>query len=101
MELEKLNKILKSEPTYRLKRVYAAIFQDVIDDWQKASNLPLALRGKLNQEFPLEIKAKIFETKAKESQKALLTLSDNAKIETVLLKHEDGRNTVCVSSQVG
>ncbi|OGY42305.1 MAG: 23S rRNA (adenine(2503)-C(2))-methyltransferase [Candidatus Buchananbacteria bacterium RBG_13_36_9] len=101
MELEKLNKILKSEPTYRLKQVYAAIFQDLIDDWQKASNLPLALRGKLNQEFPLEIKAKIFETKAKESQKALLTLSDNAKIETVLLKHEDGRNTVCVSSQVG
>lgn len=101
MELVKLDKILKAEPAYRLKQAYAAIFQDLIDDWQKVTNLPLGLRQKLNQEFPLEIKAKVLEARTKDSQKALLTLSDDSKIETVLLKHEDGRNTVCVSSQVG
>lgn len=101
MELDKLNKILKAEPVYRLKQVYAAIFKDLVDNWDKATNLPLALRQKLNQEFPLGIKAQVLEAKTKESQKALITLDDGSKIETVLLKHEDGRNTVCVSSQVG
>jgi len=101
MELDKLNKILKNEPAYRIKQAYAFIFKDLVDDWGKATNLPLDLRQKLNKEFPLNIKVKVLEAKTKESQKALLTLSDESKIETVLLKHEDGRNTVCVSSQVG
>jgi len=101
MELEKLNKILKNDPAYRLKQVKAAIFQDLITDWQEATNLPLNLRQKLNQGFPLEIKAKVFQAKRKDSEKAIITLSDGAKIEMVLLKHEDNRNTVCVSSQVG
>ncbi|MFA5188844.1 MAG: 23S rRNA (adenine(2503)-C(2))-methyltransferase RlmN [Patescibacteria group bacterium] len=101
MELDKLNKILKNEPVYRIKQAYAFIFKDLADDWEKATNLPLEIRQKLNKEFPLSIKAKVVETKTKESQKALLTLNDDSKIETVLLRHEDGRNTVCVSSQVG
>ncbi|MCX6743855.1 MAG: radical SAM protein, partial [Candidatus Parcubacteria bacterium] len=101
MDLDKLDKILKAEPAYRIKQAYAFIFKDLVDDWGKATSLPLDLRQKLNKEFPLNIKAKVLEAKTKESQKALLTLSDESKIETVLLKHEDGRNTVCVSSQVG
>jgi len=99
--MDKLQAILINEPTYRFKQAQKAIFVDLITDWQEATNLPQNLRQKLNQEFPLEIKAKILVAKTKESQKALLTLSDNLKIETVLLKHDDGRNTVCVSSQVG
>ncbi|MCX6745720.1 MAG: 23S rRNA (adenine(2503)-C(2))-methyltransferase RlmN [Candidatus Parcubacteria bacterium] len=101
MDLDKLNKILKKEPAYRLKQAYAFIFKDLVDNWDKATNLPSDLRQKLNKEFSLNIKAKVLEAKTKESQKALLTLSDGSKIETVLLRHEDGRNTVCVSSQVG
>ena len=101
MELDKLNKILKNEPAYRIKQAYAFIFKDLVENWNKATSLPSDLRQKLNQEFPLNIRAKVLEAKTKESQKALLTLSDDSKIETVLLKHEDGRNTVCVSSQVG
>jgi len=101
MDLDKLNKILKNEPAYRIKQAYAFIFKDLVDNWDKATNLPSDLRQKLNKEFPLDINAKVLEAKTKESQKALLTLDDDSKIETVLLKHEDGRNTVCVSSQVG
>jgi 23S rRNA (adenine2503-C2)-methyltransferase len=101
MELDKLSKILKNEPAYRVKQAYAFIFKDLVDGWEQATNLPSELRQKLNQEFPLAIKAKVLEAKTQKTQKALLTLGDDAKIETVLLKHEDGRNTVCVSSQVG
>ena len=101
MDLDKLDKILKAEPAYRIKQAYAFIFKDLVDNWDKATNLPSELRQKLNRDFSLDIKSKVLEAKTNESQKALLTLSDDSKIETVLLKHEDGRNTVCVSSQVG
>ncbi|MBI4101644.1 MAG: 23S rRNA (adenine(2503)-C(2))-methyltransferase RlmN [Candidatus Nealsonbacteria bacterium] len=35
------------------------------------------------------------------NSKAILSLADDLKIESVLMRHSDGRNTVCVSSQVG
>jgi 23S rRNA (adenine2503-C2)-methyltransferase len=101
MKLNLLKKILKDEPTYRLSQCQKAIFVDLIDDWQKAYNLPQNLREKLNQEYPLTIKGQIIQADDKYAIKALITLEDENKIETVLMKHKDKRNTVCVSSQVG
>jgi len=101
MNLKKLENVLSDEPKFRIKQAKQAVFVDLINDWNKATNLALALRDKLNQECPLEIKAEIFKSRDKGSLKALLQLADGLKIETVLLKHADGRNTVCVSSQVG
>jgi len=49
----------------------------------------------------LSIQAEVYQSKKDGSIKALLSLSDNLKIETVLLRHHNGRNTVCLSSQVG
>ena len=43
----------------------------------------------------------IFTSKDGQSIRAVFTLDDGAKIETVLMKHVDDRRTVCVSSQVG
>ncbi len=100
MNLSKLHKILKSEPAYRLNQAKKAIFQDLLTDWQQATNLPKDLREKLNNEFPLEMEAKVLLSKDKKTVKALLTLSDGKKIEAVLMRHA-GRNTVCLSSQVG
>lgn len=95
-----LPEFLKTEPAYRLKQIKKAIFQDLIEDWQEASVLPLTLRQKLNKLFPLKIKARF--TEAKDGTiKALITLNDGEKIETVLLSHRDGRRTVCLSAQVG
>src|SRR3989344_5701279 len=45
--------------------------------------------------------AEIFASKDNQSIKAVFTLEDGAKIESVLMKHADGRRTVCLSSQVG
>lgn len=101
MNLEKLESVLSQEPKFRLKQANQAIFNDLLDDWNKATSLSLALREKLNQDCSLEIKAEIFKSRDKNSAKALLRLADGLKIETVLLKHDDGRNTVCVSSQAG
>lgn len=98
MNLKNLNKIIEKEPAFRKKQIEKLIYQDAIDDWDKATVLPLKLREELKKETSLKIKAEIF--KSKNVEKALITLEDNSQIETVLMKHDD-RTTVCVSSQVG
>ena len=63
--------------------------------------MPLALMKKLCKEFPIEISAESFTSKDKNTVKTLITLEDGLEVETVLMRHKDNRNTVCVSSQVG
>lgn len=99
MDLSAIKKILQDEPRYRHQQVEEAIFSLLISDWSQVSVLPKALREKLAAEAPLEIKA--IEARGDNSVKALIELGDGNKIETVLIKNHDGRNTVCVSSQVG
>jgi 23S rRNA (adenine2503-C2)-methyltransferase len=109
MNIEKLPKVLEALPKYRLKQAKEAVFKNLIADWNKATFLPLSLREELNQKCPLEIKAEALVSKKKDSMKARITLKDppglgeagGLLIESVLMRHKDGRNTVCVSSQVG
>ncbi|MDP2736917.1 MAG: 23S rRNA (adenine(2503)-C(2))-methyltransferase RlmN [bacterium] len=101
MNIQNLKFILKDEPKFRLKQARQAIFVDLIDSWDKATVFSLALREKLNQDCPLEIEAENLISREGNSIKALITLEDGLKIETVLLEHGVGRNTVCLSSQVG
>lgn len=99
MDLKKINLILAGEPTYRYRQANQAVYQQLVSSWAEATVLPQALRERLAREAPLEIEAEIFT--AGVSQKAALTLADGKIIEAVLIKNADGRNTVCVSSQVG
>ena len=101
MDFENLYSVLKNEPKYRLKQAQTAIFVDLAENWIDVSNLSLATREKLNQDCPLEIKAETLISGQGNSVKALIRLKDGLKIETVLLEHGVGRNTVCLSSQVG
>ena len=101
MDLDKLQDILKPYPAFRQKQVQEAVFSRLLADWEQASNLPKDLKEILKKEFPLDIKAEIFVSPDKKTVKAAIELGDKQIIETVLLRHDDGRNTACVSSQVG
>jgi len=101
MDLNNLEKVLEDEPRYRLKQARKAVFKNFISDWSEAIFFTKDLREKLNKECPLGIKADVLVSKREDSVKARITLKDNLQIESVLMKHLDGRNTVCVSSQVG
>ena len=101
MDFKKFQKLFESEPKYRLNQAQKSLFQDLIKNWQEAIGLPLALREKLDKEFPINIPAEIFIAKDKNTVKTLITLEDGLKVETVLMRHKDTRNTVCISSQVG
>lgn len=101
MYLLNLEKILEDQPKYRLKQAREVVFKNFITNWEEATFLPKDLRDKLNKGCPLEIKADALISKKENSIKARITLQDGLKIESVLMRHKDGRNTVCVSSQVG
>ncbi len=100
MNIKDLEKILSKEPKFRITQVKKVLFQELIENWDDAKTLPKNLREELKKTCPLEIDARILSDSIG-TKKALITLSDGAKIETVLLSHIDTRNTVCVSSQVG
>ena len=101
MNLNNLEKVLEKEPKYRQKQANLAVFVNLIEDWQEASFFGLQLRQELNKECPLSIKAETLVSKTKDSIKIRILLKDGLKIESVLMRHQDGRNTVCVSCQVG
>lgn len=100
MDIKKIKETLVGEPAFRMKQVYKAVFADFFSSWEEVSVLPIALRQKLDQEAPLDIAMKIIDSQDEKSAKALLDLRD-VKIESVLMRHKDGRNTVCVSTQAG
>lgn len=101
MNLGKLKEILKNEKPYRLKQAEKAVYADLVDDWSAVSSLPVLLREKLTERCPVLIDYKSIISRSKSTIKALIKLNDGLAIETVLLQHAQGRNTVCVSSQVG
>lgn len=101
MDLDNLEEILKDEPKYRMKQANEAVFKNLISDWSSALFFSKELRDKLNEQCPLDIKADVLVSKKEDSVKARIILKDGLMIEAVLMRHADGRNTVCVSCQVG
>ena len=101
MNLTKLDKLFLNQPKFRLIQAQKLIFKELIDDWNKASVFSLDLRRELNSSFSLNIDHELYISKDKKSGKAIVKLEDGSLIETALMVHRDGRNTACISSQVG
>jgi len=103
MDLIKIEEILKKESSYRLKQIKKAVFSDLIEDWNQATTFPRNLREKLSESCQIkELKEeKTLISKDKQTVKILFKLKEGSIIESVLMKHIDGRRTVCVSSQIG
>ena len=101
MEFSKINEVLKNELSYRVGQANHAVFEDLIESWDNAVNLPKNIREKLHKVCPLEINSETTMSLNSDTVKTLIVMSDGKKIETVLMRHKDGRNTVCVSCQVG
>lgn len=101
MNLEKIENLLGNEPSYRLKQTEKALYKDLIGSWNDATILPVGLREKLEKEIPITFDFNTATSLKGNSIKAIMRLKDGLNVESVLMKHAGGRNTVCVSSQVG
>jgi 23S rRNA (adenine2503-C2)-methyltransferase len=99
--LKDLNLLLQTEPVYRQKQALDHIFSKLSDNWLEASNLQQDLKISLNRDFPLSLNYESFPSKIDGTLKVLLHLVDGLSVEAVLMRSKRGRNTICLSSQVG
>ncbi len=102
---ETLSLLVKNDnlPAFRVKQILQAIYKEGVEDFNQITTLPPEFRKKLADEQKLycfQIIKKLQSPDGK-TVKALFKMHDGALIEGVLMRFKDGRNSVCVSCQVG
>ena len=100
---ENLSKALSGEPAFRIKQVMKAFCSGNCDSYHKITTLSLDLRERLEEELEWSTikKHELFRSKEGPTCKALLSLHDDSRIETVLMPNNKDQYTLCVSSQIG
>lgn len=97
------------EPPYRADQILQWVHQKSAENWSAMSNLPDALRRKLDTEFEFSTVTRTTEQGSLDTTlKFLWKLSDNQFVESVLIPanpalygESSDRHTLCVSTQVG
>ena len=100
--LEDLKEYFKNinEKEFKATQVYEWLYKKRVKSFDEMTNIKKEVIERLKQDFsiePLKILKKQIDT---DVCKYLFELSDNNKIEAVLMKHDYG-NSLCVSTQVG
>src|SRR5215471_3603712 len=102
MEVAELREALgPNHPEYRAKQVYHAIYSAKVSDLLQISTLPAPLRKDLaaGHTVGLPALARRYES-TDGTRRYLLELEDHSTVEAVLMP-EPGRDTICISTQVG
>jgi len=102
MEVADLQKLLGPEhPSYRARQLYDALYRQQVAELSEISALPKALRDQLLRGNTLGLPTRERRYDSSDGTKRyLLRLEDNRTVEAVLMP-EEGRDTICISSQVG
>jgi 23S rRNA (adenine2503-C2)-methyltransferase len=97
---DELAALLDGEPAYRLRQVWDGLYKRARRP-AEMTDLPAALRQRLEEALPpaLEETSRLV-ADGGDTVKWLFTLSDGARVETVLMAYPD-RVTACVSTQAG
>ena len=100
--LENLEKYFESigEKKFKATQVFEWIYQKREEKIENFSNIKKEIRNQLEQDFKMDIPKIIKREIDIDVEKFLFNLSDDEKIEAVLMRHNYGLS-VCVSSQVG
>jgi len=89
------------ERTYRSQQIMKWIYQQGVLEFDAMTDLPKALRARLNEMATLEIPARVsHQVSVDGTEKSVFRVAGGNHIETVLIP-DAGRHTLCVSSQVG
>ena len=90
------------EPAFRARQIFEWIYRSLAPDFTAMTNLSLALRQKLAELAVVQSAFAVDTVTSAEglTTKVLLQLRDGETIESVLMRYE-GRQSVCISSQVG
>ncbi|MUT66828.1 23S rRNA (adenine(2503)-C(2))-methyltransferase RlmN [Paenibacillus sp. NEAU-GSW1] len=101
--LEQLQDWMKEngEPAFRGGQLFDWLYVKRVKSFEDMSNLPKALRDKLEDHFQFVTLTEITKFESKDGTvKFLFGLHDNHAIETVIMRHDYG-NSICVTTQVG
>ena len=102
--------ILKSwgQPAYRARQVWQRAYQGLASSFSEMTELPKALRQRLDQEFTINTLEPLLRQESSDgtTRKVLWRLPDGLSVETVLMLYDEtergrSRATICVSSQAG
>jgi 23S rRNA (adenine2503-C2)-methyltransferase len=86
---------------YRADQIFRRLWLAPVGAWTDATELPLALRRRLDEAFPLpRLAADVEQLSADGTRKFLWRLADGEAIESVLIP-SGSRRTLCISSQAG
>lgn len=103
MDAKKLARTLaeNNQPSFRLKQILLAVFQNDIFDYQNISTLPQSLKQLLAETVPIFCFKKTVVVKSQDNlvHQATITLTDDAVLETILLQPQPGSWSICLSSQ--
>ncbi|HMC59303.1 MAG TPA: 23S rRNA (adenine(2503)-C(2))-methyltransferase RlmN [Candidatus Solibacter sp.] len=102
MDLADLREALgPSQPGYRAKQLYEAIYRGQASELVQISTLPVRMREDLAERHAVGLPevAQLYQS-ADGTRRYLLKLDDGRTVETVLMP-EGERDTICISSQVG
>lgn len=102
MELGEIQAALgASQPAFRARQIYDAVYRRKVVDFSAISTLPKPLRDKLAADLPIGLPQveKRFDS-VDGTRRYLLRLADGKTVETVWMP-EGERSTICISSQVG
>jgi 23S rRNA (adenine2503-C2)-methyltransferase len=101
LEVADLQEVLEGQPAYRARQIYEAVYRQRVSDLVHVTALPVSLRKEIASKFPLGLPRVAAEYKSVDgTRRYLLALDDGKTVETVLMP-EEGRDTICISSQVG
>ena len=95
-----------SEPAFRAKQLYDAVYRQRVAGLGEVSSLPKALRERLGHLFPMgrPVVERRYDS-ADGTCRYLLRLADGKTVETVWMPEsaegKAGRATICISSQIG
>lgn len=102
MELNEIREALGPVlPAFRAKQIYEGLYSQKVGELVQISTLPLKLREELIARHTVGLPriSRCYES-ADGTRRYLLSLEDGRTVETVLMP-EEGRDTICISSQVG
>ena len=103
MDLKLLDSTLaaRGEPAFRGRQIWEWVAKGA-SSYAEMTNLPADLRAALEEHVPLSALAFNREALARDgTEKALFMTHDGRPIEAVLMRYNDGRRSLCLSSQSG
>jgi 23S rRNA (adenine2503-C2)-methyltransferase len=102
MDVSELRTLLGPEqPSYRARQLYDALYREQVAELSEISVLPKQLRNQLITANRLGVPSAEQRFTSKDgTRRYLLRLADHRTVEAVLMP-EEGRDTICISSQVG